>query len=103
MCRGHIKFIFVFLTVIDVFGFYTKVIAELLKLTMSAAYAGETFSVVVGENKLQCLFTRFQYLWSVGEYLHAFVDRIYTGGNKASGTFDFYNADTAGANFIDFF
>ena len=56
------------------FGFYTKVVAELLKLTMSAAYAGETFSVVVGENKLQCLFTRFQYLWSVGEYLHGITD-----------------------------
>ena len=51
-----INFTFEHFPVILMFIGHTQVTAELLKLTVSAADAGQTFFLMVGKKKLQCLF-----------------------------------------------
>ena len=58
---------------------------------------------MVGKQKLQGFSAGLQYLWGVGPYFHAFVDRVYAGNHQASCAFYFYYTDTACADLVDLF
>ncbi len=75
-------------------------VAKLLNLAASASYAGETFSLVVGKNKLQCGAAALNDLGSIRKYLHTLVDGIYAGSHQASRTLDLDHADTACADLV---
>ena len=81
---------------------HAVLIAELLKLAVAASDAGETLLVVIGENEFQRCLSAVADSGSIGKYLHALVYGINACRDKRTRTLDFYNADTAGADLIDF-
>ena len=76
-------------------------VGELLELTGGAARAGEALSLVVGENELEVGLSRGENLGSVGENLHALVDRVDAGGHESARADDLDETDTAGADLVD--
>ena len=92
-----------FLTVKEAFCLNAQFLTKLLKLAVSAAHAGKTFSVVVGKKQLQCFSSGFNYLWSVGPDFHIRVNWIYTGSHQTSCALHLYHTHAAGGDFVDFF
>ena len=80
---------------------YTVVAAELLKLTILTADAGEAFSLMSGKNKLEVCLSVFLNFGSVCEYLHAIVCGGYACCHETARTLYFYKAKTAGAYLVD--
>ena len=77
--------------------------AKLLQFAVPASYAGKAFFIMIRKKQLQGLLSGFDQSWSIGVYLHPFIDRMHAGGYQISGSFHFNHAHTASADFIDFF
>ncbi len=82
---------------------HTQLPAELHKLTVAAAHAGQAVLAVIGQQQLQCLLSGIHHGRGIGPYLHAVIDRVNTGSHQASCSFYFYNAHPAGADLVDVF
>jgi len=78
----------------------TELLAELLELTGSAAYAGETLSVMRREDELESRLAALAHALRVCEYLHALVYGVDAGGHERAGALDLDHADTARADFV---
>ena len=52
---------------------------------------------MIGKQQLHGSTAGFGGLGAGDDDLHAFIDRVHTGGNQASCALDFYQANTAGA------
>ena len=79
-----------------------QLFCQLLQLTVAASDTGETFSLMVGQKKLESLFAGFQHLGAVGPHFHSVIDGVDAGSHQASGAFYLHHADTACADLIDF-
>ena len=82
---------------------HAQLLAECLKLALSAAHAGETFLIMIGQEKLQRPSSGIQKLLRVRLHFHPLRDRMYTRCHKISRTLYFHNAHTACADLIDLF
>ena len=79
---------------------HAVVAAELLKLAVAAAYAGEAFLPVGGENQLKGVPAALSDLLGVGEHFHALVDGEHASRDERTGSLDLDHADTAGADLV---
>ena len=79
---------------------HAVVAAELLKLAILAADAGETFSLMSGKNKLEVCLSVFLNLGSICEYLHALVCGSNAGCHESARTLYLYKAKAAGAYLV---
>jgi len=77
-----------------------ELLAELLELTGSAAYAGETLPVMRREDELESRLAALAHALRVCEYLHALVYGVDAGGHERAGALDLNHADTARADFV---
>jgi hypothetical protein len=76
-------------------------LTELLKLAVAASYAGGTFAVVVGKDKLEIEFSCLTELFVIGPYLHTLAYGGYAGCLECTCALDLYEAKTASADFVD--
>ena len=87
-----------------VFGYVNIIFnAKLVKLAVSASCTGQAGLVVVGEDKLESCLSALDNLRGVGEDFHSVVYGVNARSDKASRALNLDNADTAGADCVDFF
>jgi hypothetical protein len=77
--------------------------AELLKLTVRGANAGEAALIVCRKNKLKVHLSCTTDLLGVRFDLHALIDGVNAGGNKTACANDFDKAETASTDLINIF
>ena len=77
-----------------------ELLAELLELAGSAAYAGETLPVMRREDKLKGHLAALADALGVCEYLHTLVNGVYAGGHERAGALDLDHADAACADLV---
>ena len=82
---------------------YTVVGAEFLQFTGGGTNARQTFLFVCGKQQFKVHLSCIDDFLRVGHDFHAFVYRIYAGGNEATSALHFYKAKTASADFVDIF
>ena len=87
--------------------FHLIVAAELLKLAVSASYAGKALAVVGGKYQLKRLTPCRCYFGGISVYLHAVGNGVDAGGDHSLGTErrtshlgDLCNAHTAGTDLV---
>ena len=80
---------------------HAQFLAERLKLALAAAHAGETFLIMIGQEKLQCPPSGIQKLLRVRLHFHPLRDRVYTRCHEISRALYFHNTHTACADLID--
>ena len=90
-------------SVVERLVLHAQFLTKMLQFAVAASYTGKTFPVMVGKQKLQCLFAGRKHLGGVGPYFHTLADGIYTGSHQASCAFYLDNTDTACADFVDLF
>ena len=77
-----------------------ELLAELLELAGSAAYAGETLSVMRRKNELKGHLAALADALGVCEYLHTLVNGVYAGGHERTRALDLDHADAACADLV---
>ncbi len=75
--------------------------AELLKLAVGAAYAGEASLVMYGKDELEVGLAALSDELGVGVNLKTLIDGVYASGNRSAAALYFYNAHTASADLVD--
>ena len=78
-------------------------LTESLKFAVLVSYAGKTFFVMGGKDKLKSSLSGLSYSGSVGENFHVGSYGINAGSNEGSCALNFNNADTASADSVDIF
>ena len=98
---GAVVYLYCGVLAVEVVLVNAVLVAQRLKLAAAASYAGKTFLLVVGEDKLEGRSAALYYLGGVGEYLHTLVYGVNARSNKASCALYLNNADTARADCVD--
>ena len=82
---------------------HAVILAHLLQFAVVGTHTGKAFFLVGGQNQFQCRAAGGLHFGGVGLHFHPFGDRIYTRSHETTCPGSLYNADTAGADFIDIF
>ena len=103
MYRALVKLIFRTLSLKIILVRHAQLLAECLKLALTAAHTGETFLIMIGQEKLQRPSSGVQKLLRVRLHFHSLGDGVHTGCHKISRTLYFHNAHAACTDLIDLF